>query len=91
MTSVSGGTELVRRVEPVDSLTVSDGVLVLYDHEVLRLGPLAAVVFDYCRQPRDVAQISAHLRQQFGEPPEGTAVGVAERAVATLRQAGVLR
>lgn len=84
-------SEPVVRVEPVDLLMTEDGALLLYDREVLRLSLLAGAVFEWCAEPRTVAELARLLVDEFGAPPSGDIEDATAAIVAELRDRGVLR
>lgn len=79
------------RVEPVDSLEVADGVLVLYDRTVVRLTALASALVARCTEPMTEAEIADTLAADFGEPADGDLRGATRALVEELRSAGILR
>ena len=84
-------TERVVRVEPVDSLPVDDGLLLLYEREVIKVATLGQVIFDYCDEPRTASQVAAELARECGEPPDAELEAATRTILDDLLSSGVLR
>ncbi|QGF23876.1 hypothetical protein [Raineyella fluvialis] len=78
-------------VEPVDTLEVDDGMLVLYDRTVIRLTAIGRAVVDYCHQLRTPTNVADHLAGVFGAPPEGNLLDATLAVIDSLLGAGVLQ
>jgi len=81
---------LVRRVTPVDVLDRPEGLLVLSDRELLRLGDLAADVFRWTERPVPLAALAQRLEESYGAPPDGDTVEATVGIVDDLVARGVL-
>ncbi|WOQ16347.1 PqqD family protein [Raineyella sp. W15-4] len=79
------------RVEPEDSLTLADGLLLLYQHTVVRLSDVGRAIVALCDQPRTDAEIAGRLAAEFGHPPQGSIEDAARDAVDMLVSGGILR
>lgn len=80
----------VVRIPPVDRLTERDESLLLYEHQVIRLGLIGTVIFDAAEQPVDIALLAQHLEDTFGPPATGTSLESTVAAVEELKAQGVL-
>ena len=80
----------VCRVEPVDALVRPEGVLVLYGQELLRLGDIAADVFELAATPVSLASLAATLEERHGAPPEADVLEATAQVVDDLAARGVL-
>jgi len=81
----------ITRVPPVDRLTEGDESLLLYEHQVIRLGLIGTVIFDATAQPITLAALSALLDDVIGSPVTGTILESTAAAVEQLQAQGVLR
>lgn len=79
----------VRRVEPVDTLRLDDGALVLYERTVIRLSELGLAIMELCDSLRTIAELATELTLVFGEPLQGGTAATRD-VVDTLLAAGVL-
>lgn len=57
------------RVEPVETLVRAEGVLVLYERELVQLSPLGGEMFAACAEERTLGELTEHLTAVFGRPP----------------------
>lgn len=80
----------VRRLEPVDALVRPEGVLVLYGQQLLRLGDIAADVFQLAAAPVSLASLAKDLEERHGAPPEGDVLEATTAVVDDLVASGVL-
>lgn len=80
----------VRRVEPVDTLRLDDGALVLHERTVIRLNELGLAITDLCNRPRTIGELAEELTHAFGEPPQG-GLAATRDAVDALLSVGVIR
>ena len=74
----------ITRVEPVDRLDREGESLLLYERQVVRLGPIGTAIFDRTAVPRDLAELAEALAEEFGPPATGTLIEVTRAAVADL-------
>lgn len=80
----------VCRVDPVDELRRDEGVLLLYERNLVRLSVLGDEIYRVSEQPRTVAELALHLAEVFGQADVDTEAAT-EAAVTQLLAEGVLR
>lgn len=84
-------TNNYRRIEPLDAL-VTDGeaLLLLEPDQVVRLSPIATVVFEMTAIGVSRDHLLQCIQKQFGSPPEGDAADTLQTILDDLVHAGVL-
>ncbi len=80
----------VRRIEPVDRLSRAGGSLLLYERELIQLGPIGTAIFDAAADVIEVGELADQLAATFGAPAEGSAAKATASAVDDLIARGVL-
>ncbi|MGA4507717.1 hypothetical protein ACQB6R_01630 [Propionibacteriaceae bacterium G1746] len=73
-----------------DLLVDGDDALVLTRQQLVRVGPIAAVLVEQCAEPTPLDDLAATCRDLFGEPPGGGLAGRVGEQLADLVAAGVL-
>lgn len=74
----------------VDVLVTGEGGLVMRSKELLRLGPVAALIVSSCAAPATLDDIAARCEDEFGAPPEGDTLATVTALAEELVARGVL-
>lgn len=80
----------VRRVEPVDRLTDRRDSLLLYERQIVRLGPIGTAIFEAAGIPIGLHDLAGRLEREFGAPADGGTELATQAAVDDLVAQGVL-
>lgn len=67
------------RVEPVETLVRAEGVLVLYERELVQLSPLGGEMFAACAEERTLGELTEHDPRSSGgrrDPEEATRIAL---------------
>lgn len=80
----------MRRREPADRLTREGETLLLYERQVVRLGPIGSAIFETAAAPVELAELAEALEAAFGAPPDGSLLAATTAAVADLLRQQVL-
>lgn len=80
----------VRRREPADRLTRDGETLLLYERQVVRLGPIGSAIYETAAAPVELAQLAEALEATFGAPPDGSLLAATTAAVQDLLRQRVL-
>lgn len=78
-------------VTPADRLDRDGEALLLYPDELLRLGPLAQALTRLAASPATLAELTAAVVEEFGEPDSMDATELVRAAVSDLVARGALR
>jgi hypothetical protein len=81
---------IVRLVPPVDRLDLDEGTLLLYERRLISLSILGGAIADHAAAPVSLADLTALLRSEFGDPADGAASEATAEVVASLLELGVL-
>lgn len=81
--------ELLTRIEPIDTLSSDNEMLILTDSKCLRLTDIAATLFQHLEQPRPFEELCELLESEFGPAPSGTHKAVT-LMLDELRRAGLV-
>ncbi|MDO4784597.1 MAG: hypothetical protein Q3997_05890 [Propionibacteriaceae bacterium] len=74
----------------VDVLATGEGGLVMRGGELLRLGPVAALIVSSCATPAALGDIAARCEDEFGAPPGGDTLATVAALAGELVACGVL-
>lgn len=81
----------VRSVPAHDELHHEGESLVLVDGQVHRVSALGTAIRRRAVEPATLEELAQALEEEFGAPPEGSAVELTQGAVDTLVAAGLLQ
>lgn len=74
----------------VDLLVTDEGALVMLRGELLRLGPVAALIAAACATPMALEDLAERCEKEFGVPPGADTLTTVRELVGDLVGSGVL-